>query len=95
MIDIPKLARESGASRGVVAGLDWWRFSPDELQLYTEKVMLAAQAAERDRANELVEALEWIANRYDSHKAMYECAADAYEMACKARAAIAKYEGEK
>lgn len=52
MIDIDKLARESGASRGVVTGLDWWRFSPDELQLFVEKVMLAAQAAERDRAKE-------------------------------------------
>jgi hypothetical protein len=42
MIDIEKLARESGASRGVVTGLDRWRFSPDELQLFAGKVMLAS-----------------------------------------------------
>jgi hypothetical protein len=45
-----------------------------------------------EAAPDLMEALEWIAARYDSHKSTHECATDAYEMACKARAAIAKYE---
>jgi hypothetical protein len=85
MIDIEKLARESGASRGVVAGLDWWRFSPDELQLYTEKVMLAAQAEERGRAKELVEALRY-ARRYLKKELHDTGFVDA---------AIAKYEDEK
>jgi hypothetical protein len=54
MIDIDKLARESGASKGIITGLDWWRFSPGELQLFAEKVMQAAQQAERDRTTEIL-----------------------------------------
>jgi hypothetical protein len=58
MIDIDKLARESGASlekmHNGMYGLEWWRFSPDELQLFSEKVTQAAQAAERDRTTAIL-----------------------------------------
>jgi hypothetical protein len=87
MIDIDKLARESGASLSHDdAGIpEWWVISPDELQLYTEKVMLAAQQAERERAKELVEALETI-------KRDAPIRASAY---ITANAAINEYNGEK
>ena len=71
MIDTPKLALESGASlekmHNGLYGIEWWRFSPDELQIYTEKVMQAAQAAERERAKELVEALNHAAAVLDMY----------------------------
>ena len=89
MVDIPKLARESGASFDRIArqksGADMWVFSQNELQLYTEKVILAAQAAEKERAKELVGALKY-ARRFlkkELHDVEF------------IDATIAKYEGEK
>jgi hypothetical protein len=88
MIDIPKLARDSGASLEEGHEWDWWEFSPDELSLFSEKVMQAAQAAEREQAKELVEALKEIA---DQKSIRGEFMSDA----SIARAAIAKYEESK
>jgi hypothetical protein len=89
MIDIDKLARESGASLDrsthIKACLEWWTFSPDELQLFAEKVMLASQQAERERAKGLVEVLKDIAESYGTEGGIGEIA----------HAALAKYEGEK
>jgi hypothetical protein len=93
MIDIPKLARESGASLddfpvGVghedIVYVAWWRFSPDELQLYTEKAMLAAKAEELERSKKLLVALKY-ARRFlkkELHDVEF------------IDATIAKYEGE-
>lgn len=58
MIDIPRMARESGGSYDEMMRhgerLQLWIFSPDELQLFAEKVMQTAQAAEMERARGLV-----------------------------------------
>jgi hypothetical protein len=85
MIDIYKLARESGAELENQCSLKWWRFSPDELYLFAEKVMQAAQAAERERAKRLVDALKTI-------KRDAPIRASAY---ITAKAAINEYNGEK
>jgi hypothetical protein len=103
MIDIDKLARESGASlddNEWTGEVDWWRFSPDELQLFAEKVMLASQETERERAKALVEALkEAIDSGIVPISSASEGGANKYSRqvlaADRIRAAIAKYEGEK
>jgi hypothetical protein len=82
MIDVDKLAEESGASCERINCLEWWRFSPDELQLFAEKVMLAAQAAERERIMKALDAALMLRGGIPS------------EALLLARSAIAKYEGE-
>ena len=99
MIDISKIADESGASCERINCLEWWKFSPDELQLYTEKVMQAAQSAERELAKELVGALkEAIDSGMVQISSASEGGANKYSRqvlaADRIRAAIAKYEGE-
>lgn len=57
--EINELARSSGGSLVIgAAELDWWTFSPDELQLFAEKTWQAAQAAERERIRSRVEIAE-------------------------------------
>jgi hypothetical protein len=102
MIDIDKLARESGASFGRIVkqktDLDWWVFSPDEIKLFAQKVMLAAQVAEREKAKELVELARLYLDHYENYNITNHYQSDGDFtgfIAKKARAAIAKYEGEK
>jgi hypothetical protein len=49
------MAEESGASCERINCLDWWRFSPDELKLFAEKVMQAAQAEQKECVTELLD----------------------------------------
>lgn len=97
IIDIDKLARESGASfermSQQYSTVDWWQFCPNELQIYTEKVVQVAQAAERERAKSLVDELNNIINARP--REWGEGLRDHFEQWVKnrARVAIAKYEG--
>jgi hypothetical protein len=99
MIDIDKLARESGGSfeegpdRNQHSSLAWWTFSPDELQLYTEKVMLAAQKAERERSKILKHALnELFSAKLDSEKGAGWDISRAQRVWREAGEAVSKYE---
>jgi len=65
LIDISSLAHESGASMIWRDSLVWWEFSPDEMQLFVEKIIYATQQTERARERAKVIAEGWD-DRYSS-----------------------------
>ena len=98
--DTPEAALKAAGlmeGEGVNSGIGILRELADTLE--EEAKQVAEMEAELIRLRavnaELVEALKWIASRYDDQKPVFECASDSYEMHCVAAQALSRAEQTK